>query len=398
MNRAVLQFFNYLAVAFCIAVGTPALSGELCEQANSVEPWSYARPVQGDLITFMRSNPAWSWAWFASHCQNYGNEIGQLASFTGVVAGDVKPDNVDLASRSSKRKNTIGLVDLDDGGRGSFLGDVFHTLSYNGIWHTAIGGTEALEHYRAGLAKAKSTRLKDLEPIGADRRMVAYRRRLLALEQSEALFLRELKLTDFHDLNGENRDVFDRSKSFMMRYVQDLGSVVYGGVRIKETGGSMGVPRFAYLIRTSGNELRLLEFKFQPDPAVAASGALQAVHADRIADLLSHYRPENNRGNILGVLETPAGVFIVREPLPPLFDGGMVPKGRQANAQYRNYVRHMFYWLGEKHGAQDLRYVAFWLKHQSEVESRLLEMVADHIQDSTKLQAQSGQRPENSRR
>lgn len=133
-----LQKVTVLLAAMLL--GMPVSAKSICSQkfcAAGSSSLGCFRRVEGDLRTFMRSNPAGSLACFREQVETSrfktAELVKELSQFSGVIGGDVKPDNVDIVLLAGG-KCDIGLIDLDDGGQGSLFGDFFHTLTYNSVW------------------------------------------------------------------------------------------------------------------------------------------------------------------------------------------------------------------------------------------------------------------------
>ncbi|MCX7977807.1 MAG: hypothetical protein N2578_02265 [Bdellovibrionaceae bacterium] len=339
-------------------------------------------PVSGDFLTFMRSNPRWSWAWFAHNRASYGKAMEELISASGVVAGDLKPDNIDLVWDEEAKKFSLGLIDLDDGGRGSFLGDLFHTLVYNEIWHTPIPFGEAVEFYLKGLRnQSHPIDFSRIHPIDHERRLRKHAQSLQRMASDESYFFKELKLVPVDALKGENRKIYEMSWPQIRDFASRFGSVIRHGVRVKDSGGSAYIPRFTLLLR-GDSDFRLIEFKFLPDPAVAVYEPSQPPHRERIDELVLHYGLGGPIRSTVGVLQTRAGDFLVRYRRVDYLDGGEPPRDHEEKKVHKEYARFMFYWLGSAHAKQSPEYVRLWLRNPENSIEALKQMTQDHLKDS----------------
>ncbi len=379
-------FISLVAMVGLVS-GTPVVSAKNLKKMTAVtqgiskNPEDYIRQVPGDFLSFMRSNPAWSWAWFQSKLSLAPKDFQSLGSIQGVVSGDAKPDNVDIVVTAGQTAN-IGLIDLDDGGNGPLLGDIFHTLTYNQIWPLKLSMQEALNSYSAGLNGQNLQGVRSLQEI-YDQNLVWHppksnQKKLKKMKESEKDFLEKLKLISLKEAPVVVQELYDASKSELENQIAPIGVILRTGLRLKESGGSANVPRFVMLVENNKYELGVVEFKLQPDPAVAAAGIVQLSSLERLKSLANSYRPFGDLGVIINFLETPYGTFIVREKRDPIYDGGEIPSGIEAD-YYLDYVRHMFWWLGQAHSEQSRQYVDLWNKNTAQVYQTLEMMVLDHI-------------------
>ncbi len=79
--------------------------------------------VEGDVVTFKRSNPKWSWNWFYKKIMTSNQKTFLKGlEYNGIVGGDIKADNVEIVVRDFE-KTEIGIIDVDDSGVGPLLID-----------------------------------------------------------------------------------------------------------------------------------------------------------------------------------------------------------------------------------------------------------------------------------
>lgn len=341
---------------------------------TTAESISLIRPVQGDFITFMRSNPAWSWGWFKDHSK-VEEGIAELARIQGVVGGDVKPDNVDLTLTSSTSAQML-LVDLDDAGRGSFLGDIFHTLAYNEIWPVRIEFEEAFNLYVSGL-KSSSTLNDTYKLIDFDsynREKEKFEKKKIRMLESEEFFIKNLGLIPPHAIPTH----LIPSYEYALQNISSYGVILRSGLKLKESGGSMGNERFTFLV-SSERGLEIFEVKHQSSAAVSAYVPQLLSHEQRINEVLEIYRPLNSQGAFREVVKTPRGYSIVRTKEVELFDSSHYSMDHKT---YHDYIRTMFFWLGQNHGEQSSQYVSLLKTKQKEVLKALKGLVKKHLEES----------------
>lgn len=372
-----------LAASLLAAPFSTFASAQLkCHEAFQVGNKSYKdylRPVpEDDFVVYMRSNPAGSLAWFNEKIMpNLASaELNSIAKKQGYIGGDVKPDNVDMVS--TKGKKFIAVIDLDDGGVGPFVADFFHSLVYNRVWPVSIKFKDAVDAYQDGLKGKKLRDIVDLNDIWKERSDEKINHE--KMEKSEKNFLEMLKLTSVKEAEPNVRALFERNEKLILKKAESFGDIVHFGVRVKTSGGSMGAPRFSFLVKDSNKELKIIEFKFQPSPAVAALGTAQPPHTERIKNLIRHYKPQHETGNILGVLDTKQdGTFLIRVRVPSNFDAASIPKSQKDTEAYDSYIRHMFHMMGNAHARQSPEYVREFNDNLHKIEGELEALVEEQV-------------------
>jgi hypothetical protein len=385
----------FLALGFVFLFTSPPGRADASECASEWErPTSgVPRSVPGDLLTFLRSNPAWSWSWFRANQKNYLSVFDGVASLDGVVGGDVKPDNVGFISLA-KNQIGFGLIDLDDGGRGPLMGDLFQTLSYNEAWHTPLSLEEALDFYLSGL-KGKSQKkvsalreelLLSLPTAGPGE----WQRSLEKYVGDQAAFFKKFKLVSLAETSACTRKLWSSVGPALMKSLNGR-EVLQMGARIKDSGGSAGVPRFVLLTKSPGG-LDVIEFKLQVAPGVSAAGAAQLSAPARIDELNRFYRGvgPGERGYLKTF--TASGLsFLVRSREKILYDAGDIPESAKKIARHKDFVRVMFHWLGERHASQSDRYRRILTSDEASLIVAMKRMTRAHHDEARRL-AQDTQR------
>lgn len=345
-------------------------------------PESYIRKVPGDFLVFMRSNPAASLAWFRDKAIIISAEsmlFKKIVSHVGIIAADAKPDNVDIVKLKNKSdKADIGIIDVDDGGTGMFLADLFHTLSYNKVWPNRLSFEDAIDSYKLGLKGKDLSKVQSLEEILNKTPSGSFNYKKLA--ENETYFKNKLSLSDLKDTSPEVQEIYKKNQNLFENELKEMGTIIHFGVRIKENGGSMGVPRFSYLIKENNSDnYKIIEFKAQVDPAASALNLAQNTPDKRINEIMESYRPKENNGNIIKVLKTQTGFYIVREKVKPNFDGGALPTTPDEVQNHLDYAKHMFHWLGRSHAKQSGNYVEEFNDQLDELKPILEKLVDDHV-------------------
>lgn len=339
------------------------------------------RGVDGDLLQFMRSNPAGSLACFREQLAPGDGALQRLSAFKGIIGGDVKPDNVDIVE--DKGRLHIGLIDLDDGGSGSFLADFFHTLTYNHAWKPAavrISFEAAVEAYRRGLSGQELTGVWSLHDILGD-----------ATPGAPACKDLRRQARDWrapHAAGSRVSQQYETDRQALEAAIrqQKLGKVSAVGAKVKDSGGSMCLPRFLYLIEVDDkgkkrDQCRVVEFKALGNPAAAVFGDAQIDHAVRIRRLLEYYRPSGSPGALIDVIRAPRADYIERWSVEARFDGGSKPKNAQDIKRHQAFALHMLYWLGSAHARQDKAYAESFQRDFPALQDKFEGLLQAHVAD-----------------
>ncbi len=383
-----------------VLLGLPLSAKAICSQkfcdAKS-SPLGCFRPVKGDLLTFMRSNPAGSLACFREQVKHGSSKpkklIKELSQFTGVIGGDVKPDNVDIVPLADGTCD-IGLIDLDDGGQGSLFGDFFHALTYNSVWiedkedngwrwTEQISFEKAIEAYRRGLSNHGLPYARSLADIlGGEGGVCPSRASVMKPKKSGDLCLKAKEWTKNHaprEARAEAR--FAADKKSLEDVVRNRGyEVIATGIRVKSRGGSMCLPRLLFLVKEPDKgACQVIEFKQQDKPAASIFGGVQVDHAERIESLLKHYRPLDARGSTIGVVRVNSNDYWLRTDDDPLFDGGEKPKSKVDAKRHEAFAEHMMHWLGRMHRKESLEYAATFERFLPEIHDELKRMAKAHV-------------------
>jgi hypothetical protein len=332
------------------------------------------------LTTFMRSNPSGSLECFRQQVVAAGsNEIQSLSAFSGVIGGDVKPDNVDIVKIDGDWQ--IGLIDLDDGGQGSLLGDVFHTLTYNEVWEPRLTFDEAVAAYRLGL---KGQKLKDVPQVLGD--SSAPERSCKELEEKWKKALgRDIKRLEGEDAKSAVKQRYDADQNTFSKVVQEIGEVQDHGFEMKTAGGgSMCIPRFVYLVSDKEQKrCDIVQFKLQRPPAAAVFSGGEADHKQRLASLTEYYRPGGDIGHLVKaepVRGESKGYYIARYDRNENFKATLNKRlDSEHFAKRHAYSKRMLHWLGQVHAQQNAEYAKQFEETFPTTRDKLKAMIDSHI-------------------
>lgn len=358
------------------------------------------------LLLFMRTNPVASLACFNEQAEGASMAIQTLRKFYGHIGGDVKPDNVDMVYNAKGDLN-IGLIDLDDGGLGSLLVDVLHTLAYNQVWWKEKGSVdsvplvapiEALAAYQAGLKGEKLQNALTLKEI-LDNSPMDKKKASNGWCEGNDSKPKKIKpvskgVAPKTVWNQYENDGNSLEKVLKEEFHMDIKDKGYE--RKEHSGGSMCAMRFNYLVSVQSEKpgksrCEVVQLKHQPErpgPAALVFTAGPSDCEDRITSLIERYRPltgkdkvERDKGNFIRVVRGASGAcYIARYDRPELFKADKVKRHVQVD-----YTRRMLYWLGTVHAQQNPAYVDTFLKatadtpegHKTVDELRM--MVVSHI-------------------
>lgn len=382
--------------------------------------------VEGDLPTFLRSNPKWNWQWLTENNSNYFDRFPYLQKayeFKGIVGGDIKPDNIEITG--TKKKKETAITDVDDSGYGSFIFNLLHTLSYNSVWKYRIRTKEAISAYDYGIQDKTLKTKYSLEEIltafekysqldshrsGSSNKELSDSKKTKKKNRSskeesnkkdadeipvsKKLFYKKLELKDVSESTSLAQELWSKNSDLITGKVSAYGEIIHFGVRVKEYGGSMKLPRYSFYVRTPENTFMIYEVKLLPDyPAVSYGGEKQrASHAERIQEALEYLRPSGDSGAIKEIFSTSDGhEFIFRERKKSPININLVIKYESELLDYYlDFIRHMFWWMGRSDGLQSPEYVQFWKDYElSTKKDDFKEIIHDMIERAMYLHSQS---------
>lgn len=377
-----------VAMAFLSALPATLAASPVCSRGICSEDPAHGcfRSVGGDLLRFMRSNPAGSLACFREQAAQADTRLQRLSAFQGIIGADVKPDNVDIVE--DKGKLQIGLIDLDDGGHGSFLADFFHTLTYNHAWKPAsvrIPFGAAVDAYRRGLAGQDLTGIRSLMDILGD-------------DGADVPTCKDLRrqARDWRtpsDAGSRVSRQYETDRQALEAAIRRLkpGGIIAVGAKVKDSGGSMCLPRFLYLLEGNGQgkkdkKCRVVEFKTQGNPAAGVFGDGPTDHAARIDSLLEYYRPNRNPGTLIDVVRAPSGAYYIeRSSVEARFDGGSKPKKATDMERHQAFGLHMLHWLGSAHARQSKAYAESFARDFPALHDAFRDLIEAHVADLERI-------------
>lgn len=340
MKRTFLLSFFSLVSVFGFAA--PCFSLDSAKPAPDWLVTGYGRHLD------LRTNIRHFWQW--SHQQKQTPNLPQVFFDTAWIAADAHADNFAVVRDS--QHSGVALVDVDDGGTGPLGFDVIRhvVMSRSQFPHIPIANFVAA--YHSGLmmqARIPPERISQLVEVPhqqwmADRkaffsqsvnRRGKFRNSYLKLQKIEKLSLSNLR--DFHELELELLKLFPGAT------VQDRA------FKIKDFGGSRGLPRYWFLLQTKGTSKRpagklILELKQMSTAAIEAI-APQHQHAQRVGKLIEHYWQEYPK-DLYGVVTLKSGLaFWLRPRITP-------PLEAKDISEEVDFALYWMWFHGMSHGSQ----------------------------------------------
>ncbi|WP_413943797.1 hypothetical protein [Bdellovibrio sp. HCB-162] len=343
---SLLTSLTVLAPASVYAKGPacgPLFSAEGSAKSPAIDgSW---RKVSADLFMGFRSNAPHYWNWLRS-------QKSPLLEARGVVSGDPHILNFgDIPLKNGKRE--YALIDVDDSGVNAPLaGDFLRYFVGNQISGFKVHPKDLYNAYLDGLSgqtMAKPDYLTSVESKSADKFSQRQEKYLDKISQNKK-FSGNAPVSSLTTAPKEIQDLYKRSLETFKNLIQDH-SILDVGYRIKDSGGSMGLPRFWFLLEKKGQR-HVWEFKLETDPA-SSLFAVQPDALDRFTEVSKVYRPSEKAAGPYGFIQSGNDVFLVRERFDVYFDldpaKAVSKKDIQDGQEMSLYLANQ---MGLRHGAQ----------------------------------------------
>lgn len=249
------------------------------------------RKTPSDAFSAVRANAYHNWAYF-KNVKPQSEAFRKVWEFEGEVVGDFHLLNLsDIELKNGKIK--IGLVDVDDSGRGSLLADFTRGVIGNQVSPYQLPLATIWKSYKEGL-RGKSIETpkvisKLLEKSQDD--FLDHQSKVLEKNVDGDKFSSDAGLSSVTSATGLVAQIYKDNLDLMK--LQLKGSKILDvGYKIKVGGGSQGIPRFWFLVSDKG-EQRIVEFKVLGEPAVALFEP-QANDLERFLAVQQVYRSEKS--------------------------------------------------------------------------------------------------------
>lgn len=273
------------------------------------------RITQGTMFDALRANAPHMMKAVVDESSN--SALVALKDFKGVVIGDFHLLNLaDIELVEHMRE--IGVVDIDDGGVNSpLIADTVRALIGANISGFGISLNDALSAYLRGLnlQPQKSSTIVRTALEASEDDFLSKQKDWIDKITSNGLFNEKSKVLNISEADDNVQNLFQNVKTVLIAAL-DGKKVLDFGYRKKDGGGSQGLPRFWFLVENKAmpKKMEAIEFKFEGRPA-SDLAFTQPDHTQRIAAVISEFRPSRPVYGVYKVVKTPAGSFLARTRL-----------------------------------------------------------------------------------
>ncbi|MFM6927310.1 MAG: DUF2252 family protein [Bdellovibrio sp.] len=269
------------------------------------------RPGSADVYSAFRSNAPHFWGWLKTQNSSVLNP-------SGVVVGDAHILNFgDVQLQGGGRE--LSLVDIDDGGQGSLVGDFVRFAVGNQLSPFQVSMDDLIQSYSYGLSGVEAKKpkvLKDVESL-SDADFQKKQDKYIDKMTSHDRFNEKAGVADVATAPADILNLYQASKNYFFAAMP--GYHIYDlGYKVKESGGSQGLVRFWFLIGKS-DDRHIIEFKLETDPAVAEF-ANQLSQTQRFNQVAAIYRPSQPAYGPYKFVDTGSAVFLMRARISAFLD------------------------------------------------------------------------------
>ncbi|MGZ6433930.1 MAG: hypothetical protein ACXWRE_11380 [Pseudobdellovibrionaceae bacterium] len=264
----------------------------------------------GNLFSALRANAPHNWAYFKS-IQPQLKYLKGAFEVQGIGIGDFHILNIgDIELAKGDRK--IGLIDVDDGGRTSLFADITRAVISNQVSPYKISPKELWDAYIAGLKGKKADKPKFIEKAlsHSHKDYLEHQEKYLDEMIDHKTFSAAAQVHPLSEADPLTQDIYQKSHAIFEKTLGEV-TILDQGFKIKDTGGSQGIPRFWYLIKKDGNK-SIIEFKTLAEPAMELYQH-QPSQQVRIEELIELYRPQKSTYGIYKFIDGGQYQFIARE-------------------------------------------------------------------------------------
>jgi hypothetical protein len=367
-------------------------------------PQDLWRAVPGSYFIALRSNPRFYWALAIQDAPGF---LSAENLREGSVTGD--PHILNFGDSRVAGERRFMLVDLDDGGRAPLALDFGRLALMSSVGSSRVARADLIAAYVDGLRGEKwdkpevlhdaleisRSEDRDRNEIYLDRIAPEAADGQRRLDRSGDRFLPE------HRLSPELNTLWNELRPRLEAQLPP-GRTLDTAIRVKDSGGSMGQPRFWFLRerRESGQwtgEYQVFEFKSMGEPATSAWGPQASVEA-RMRAMIQNYRHGLSDENYKLVRVNGRAFWMrerVRDGLDFKDEVGLTREEIEEKREMQLYIAN---WLGRRHrdvapawaGRMEQRSV----RHQFE---RELEGWIRHVTQVTRQVWQQQSRPRHER-
>jgi|GEM_PF-5027515 Uncharacterized protein conserved in bacteria (DUF2252). len=271
-----------LTGTFFVGSHTAQAASLFCKQTLTASEPATFRKASGDLFMAYRSNAPHYWKW-----------VTQVSHPAFLVKGTVVGDAHILNFRDTPLENTkraFTLVDMDDAGYGSLLGDFLRYYVGNQISPFKAPSKELWKAYVDGLNKVEMEKPDLIQKLENTDYGATKQKQFIEKLASEKQFSDKAGLTDLSKAPESVAKLFNTADPHFRKELAGK-EILDTGFKIPEEGGSQGLVRFWYLVR-EGKTQRIYEFKQETETATSQYGP-QPDRAVAFHNIVELYRPSN---------------------------------------------------------------------------------------------------------
>ncbi|MGZ3794513.1 MAG: hypothetical protein ACXVCP_19350 [Bdellovibrio sp.] len=316
MGRLIVSTF---LTASCLLPSFLALAGNQCESGfqdpvHTPSPFpalsQWRKTSDGDLFSALRANAPHNWAYFKS-IQPQLKFLKEAFEVQGIGIGDFHILNLgDIELANGDRK--IGLIDVDDGGHTSLFADITRAVISNQVSPYKVSTKDLWDAYIAGLNGKKTEKPKFIEKVlnYSHKDYLKLQKKYLAQLIDNKTFSSEAQIHPMSEADALTQEIYQKSHAVFEKTLSEY-TILDQGFKIKNTGGSQGIPRFWFLVKKDGQK-SIIEFKLLAEPAMELYQH-QPIQEVRIEELIKLYRPQKETYGIYKFVDGGPYQFIARE-------------------------------------------------------------------------------------
>lgn len=309
------------------------------------------RPNSDPLIA-ARLNAPYFYHWLAEE-QKRDAGLKSLLQVQGIVGDSHFLNYSEWLTKSGKI--LIRPNDPDDYGHGPLIAEImrFSTVALAAGYN--LSAQELVEAYLQGLAGKPAIAPSEVQKVEKmtvaqyEKAQQKYRRSLHTMHDGYHVWTKKAKIIPMSDA-PEDLKVFFLSvkKDFDEWLIQNQFTALADGFSIKRDGGSAGYPRFQFLVEDPQKEIRVIEFKYEPQiPAVGLFKTEQLPFEKRL-DLVEQYAIGTFVGSTYDAIEVQhdktMSQFYIREKLKTFYDIEEISDEASVRKNILYLARQIGYW------------------------------------------------------
>lgn len=365
-------------LALGLSFGSFASSSEidLTSEQSTRKLW---QPVGHNLRKFLSTNVNHYWAWMK---KNAPDAFDANLLIEDTVIGDPHVKNIlDVENRDGKR--ALSVVDLDDGGQAPLLLDavrLFTILKANEDFE--IKYRDMFDNYVAGINGKNIAMPQEIAKILNMKNDQNTSKRLQKFFDNKVVnhkFAYEaLSLTAASDMTKAQKEELEKIKKKLGTYLSSQNlKIIDQALRVNDSGSSMGLPRYWFLIAKDSKLVQVLELKQMAKAAVSFYSKQNATPR-RISDVLTAYGVSLT--DDYRVVQTDENSYWMRPRRAQAIDLDIAPFDEPEFQQ--RWGLYLCYWLGAKQAklknGQKLRQA---IANEGDLKSKIEEISRAYLDD-----------------